>query len=58
MDKITGELIQNGTPTPYVPVPIERYYKAIINGKEFIFRDDLNIEEIYKKDGKWYVRKG
>ena len=55
--KITGHCKQNGVPTPSNPVPVETYYKAIINGKEFTFKDDLKIKEIYKKDGKWYVVK-
>jgi hypothetical protein len=35
---------------------LEKEYN-FTNGKEFIFKDDLKIKEIYKKDGKWYVRK-
>lgn len=35
MDKITGELIQNGTPTPDNPVPVETRYKVNINGIDY-----------------------
>lgn len=55
MDKIEGYCKQNGVPTPSIPVPVEKYYKAIINGKEFVFKDDLKIKEVYEKDGKWYI---
>ena len=58
MEIITGKLIQNDVPTPSNPVPVEIHYKAIINGKEYDLGKGLDIEEIYKKDDKWYIRKG
>lgn len=55
MDKITGELIQNGTPTPDNPVPVETRYKVNINGIDYDLGKCLNIKEVYEKDGKWYI---
>lgn len=61
MNKITGYCKQNDVPTPDNPVPVETATKIIIKGPEkeieFEFKYNSEIKEIYKKDGKWYVKR-